>query len=351
MGAQILITGATGFIGRQLTHDLVAHGNNVRALVRDDRKARKLFGTDVELSLGDVTDPAAVNRACRGIDVIYHIAGTYRFGLRHHRELWQVNVDGAENIFRSAFSAGVAKVVHLSSGGLLSKNSGAPTYSPLLDENDYPIAPPSFSPYKFSKWHSEQRALAWAHKGLPVVIASTTCPIGTGDEAPTPTGRMIHDFLQRKFPFYCHTSLNFIDVRDLSQGLQAAAHRGEKGRRYLICQENLWLKEFLDLLSEETGLPAPAWCLPHWAIQLAGYGGEVVDLLNPHSTGARICLETAFQSQKKNFFNNAVTRHDLDWKPLWSIRDSIRQAVAWYLQNAEIEIPLRATPRLESSIR
>lgn len=351
MPAPILITGATGFIGRQLTRDLIIGGLHVRVLVRDERKARKLFGKNVEISLGDLNNAPSVARACREVEVVYHIAGLYRFGMRHRRELWRINVEGTENVLRGAATAGVGKVVHLSSGGLLRKHPSAPSYSTLLNENDYPIKAPSFSPYKFSKWHSEQRALFWAQKGLPVVIASTTCPIGSGDEAPTPTGQMVRDFLGQGFPFYCHTALNFIDVRDLSQGLQAVGCKGQKGRRYLLCNENLWLKQFLDLLSRETGLPSPRRRLPNWVIQLAGCGGEIADLLNPRSAGARVCLETALQARHARLFDNTATRQELGWKPTWSIQESIREAVAWFRNEAEIEIPLSASPQLESSIR
>lgn len=231
------------------------------------------------------------------------------------------------------------------------KHPGSPSYSTLLNESDFPIKAPALSPYKFSKWHSEQRALSWARKGLPVLIASTTCPIGSGDEAPTPTGQMVRDFLDRRFPFYCHTALNFIDVRDLSQGLQAVAHSGQKGRRYLLCNENLWLKQFLDLLSQRTGFPSPQRRLPNWVIQLAGCGGEIADLVNPLSAGARICLETALQARHAKFFDNAVTRQELGWKPVWSIQESIREAVAWFRNEAEAGLPLSASPQLESSTR
>lgn len=179
MSSQILITGATGFIGRQLTYDLVARGERVRILARSQRKAAELFGDTVEVSAGDVGDADSLAAACRGIKVVYHIAGLYRFGLRHRRELWNANVEGTENLLQAVASAGVEKMVHLSSGGVL-KKSGVSDPTAILDENDYPAKASRFCAYKSSKWHSEQRVLAWVRKGLPVAIASTTCPIGRG---------------------------------------------------------------------------------------------------------------------------------------------------------------------------
>jgi dihydroflavonol-4-reductase len=341
MSSQILITGATGFIGRQLTRDLVDRGANVRILARCPRKGRQLFGDDVEICPGDVSDPASLDAACRSIETVYHIAGMYRFGLRHQRELWRTNVEGAENLLRSASEAGVEKVVHLSSGGVLQKPAGSGDR--LIGEDDFPSRPPQFCSYKSSKWHAEQRALAWAKKGLPVVIASTTCPIGRGDETPTPTGRIIRDFIQRRFPFYCRTGLNFIGIGDLSRGLQRAAEFGRRGRRYLLTDENLWLKEFLDLLALESGMPAPRMRLPNALIGLIGCGGDAFDLLNPYSTGARVCIETAVQSRYTQFFCNRKTCAELGWKPLSSIQENIGAAVAWFRSETEIELATAAS--------
>ena len=349
MSSQILITGATGFIGRQLTRDLLERGDRVRILARSRRKARALFGDNVEASVGDLGDPASLEKACRGIEIVYHIAGTYRFGLRHRRELWRTNVEGTENLLRNAAAAGVGQVVHLSSGGVL-KKTGAPALS-LLDENDFPAQAPRFCSYKSSKWHAEQRALSWARRGLPVVIASTTCPIGRGDETPTPTGQMIRDFLQRRFPFYCRTGLNFIGIGDLSQGLQRVAESGRPGRRYLLSHENLWLKEFLDLLARETGLPAPGMCLPGAMIRLIGCAGEALDFLNPSGGSARVCLETALQAGNVQFFDNTRARDELGWKPAGSIQENIREAVAWFRHETEVEVLQAASSSVESHVQ
>lgn len=347
MSSQILITGATGFIGRRLTRDLVKKGAGVRILARNQAKAEDLFGNDVEIALGDVGDPESLATACRGVETIYNIAGIYRFGLRHQRELWRVNVEGAESLFSAAAQAGVKKVVHLSSGGVLRSRAKTDGLSPALDETDFPAQAPRFCPYKASKWHSEQRALAWARRGLSVMIASTSCPIGGGDETPTPTGQIVRDFLQRRFPFYCRTGLNFIGVGDLGEGLQRVAASGRAGERYLLTGENLWLKEFLDLLTIETEIPAPRLGLPNALIGLIGCAGEAIDYLNPRSTGARVCLETALQSGRMQFFNNTKACAELGWRPAGTIRPDVAEAVAWFRNEAEIELALAAAPSVD----
>ncbi len=345
MSAQILITGATGFIGRQLTRDLLGRGKEVRVLARNQRRARELFGEDIEIFAGDVNDVATVEAACRGVGTIYHIAGTYRFGLRHRRELWRTNVEGTENLLNAAWSARVEKMVHLSSGGVLRKRDE----TRLIDETNFPARAARFCPYKASKWHAEERVLAWTKRGLPVSIASTTCPIGSGDETPTPTGRIVRDFLLRQFPFYCRTGLNFIGVRDLSEGLQRVANAGRPGQRYLLTDENLWLKDFLQLLALETGLPAPRMWLPGPVIGVIGCGGEVFDLLARQGPSARVCVETALQARCTQFYSNAKAREELDWKPLESIQKSIGEAIAWF--RSQTDIALAPLSSVESHVR
>ena len=335
MSSQILITGATGFIGRQLTRDLAGRGLPVRILARQRRKARELFGDTVEIQPGGLDDPASLAEACRGVDVIYHIAGAYRFGLRQQRELWRTNVEGTEAILRAAAKSGAGRIVHLSSAGVLMKNGPVSKATPVT-EADFPETRPFLSAYKASKWEAEKRVLAWARRGLPVTIASTTCPIGRGDELPTPTGRIILDFVRGRFPFYCRTGLNFIGVGDLSQGLQLVAEEGRPGERYLLSDENLWLKEFLDLLARETGFSAPEICVPIPFVHLLGCGGELCDLLNLGSRNARVCLETALQSGRVQFFSNAKARRELGWQPATRLPESIREAVAWFRAEPEI---------------
>jgi dihydroflavonol-4-reductase len=320
-------------------------------LITGRSKAKTLFGDDVEIITGDLGHPESLDQACRKREVVYHIAGIYRFGLRHRQELWRVNVEGTENLLRSASAAGVSKTVHLSSASVLKKSDHAATEPTLLTETDFAPEAPRFSPYKFSKWHAEQRVLAWARKGLPVAIANATCPIGPGDETPTPTGQIIRDFLNQRFPFYCRTGLNFIGIGDLSEGLQHIAQTGQSGERYLLCHKNLWLKDLLDLLAEETGLIAPDICLPNWMIRVIGCGGEAFDLLNLRRGLARVCLETALQAEQVQFFSNTKARKTLGWQPKASIQDTIQEAIAWFRHKTPVAVPRHAPVSMESHVQ
>jgi dihydroflavonol-4-reductase len=329
MTSNILITGATGFIGRHLTRNLISEGLGVRVLARNPQKAHSLFAEKVEVSAGDLLDPASLARACAGIEIVYHIGGLYRFGLRHRRAMLETNMAGTENLLRAAAEVKVQKFVHVSSASVFWRAKNALDPCPVLDETDFPSSAPRFSSYKRSKWMAEQRVLAWVKRGLPAVIANPSCPIGSGDETPTPTGRMIQDFSRGRFPCYTRTGLNFVNVSDLGIGLQQVAKQGRVGERYLLTNENMWLKEFLDCLAELTGQAAPRVRLPNGLILAASFFGEGFDLLNARSTSARLCIETAIQANHAQFFSDAKARRELGWSPS-AIRSGARQALDWF---------------------
>ena len=129
------------------------------------------------------------------------------------------------------------------------------------------------------------------------------------------------------------------------------AESGRPGERYLLSGENLWLKDFLDLLAEETGLPAPRLKLSNGLIRLIGCGGEALDFLNPRSRSARVCLETALQAERVQFFSNGRAREELGWKPVASVRENIGEAVAWFRQETEIELAPAASSSVESHVQ
>jgi len=223
--------------------------------------------------------------------------------------------------------------------------------SGLLNEDDFPARAPRWCAYKNSKWHAEQRALAWAARGLPVMIASTTCPIGRGDEAPTPTGGMIRDFLRGRFPFSCRTGLNFIGIDDLAEGLQQVAAAGRPGERYLLSHENMWLEDFLRQLALATDRTPPAFCLPAALVRLIGALGEVADLAGSSAGSARVCLETGLQAGRRQFFSNAKAQRELGWRPARPLAEAMRDAVAWFRDETEIEFAPPAEAPVGSHVR
>ncbi len=328
----ILITGGTGFIGRHLVGQLLETGAGVRLFCRSARKAEALFGETVEIIEGDLTSVEAVQAACRGVAQVYHVAGLYRFGARHRAALWQVNVEGTRAVLDAARRAGVERVVHCSTAGILAARGR------LLTHRDLPDKPPFGCGYKISKWHAEQLALRAVASGQPVVIASPTAPIGSGDERPTPTGQMILDLMQGRFPACSRTGLNVIAVEDVARGMMAIAARGASGERYVLGHENLWLETFLARVAAHVGRPAPRAWVPWAVVAAGGVLGDLAGLLTGRG-GERLCWETAYYARQRQFFDLEPTRARIAWKAQKDLDTSIAETVAWFTSQR-----VRSTP-------
>ena len=322
--SDILVTGGTGFIGRHLVRLLVRDGRSARLLCRAPDKARRLFGEATTLTEGDLLDPASLDRACRGVKTVLNLGGLYEFGARHREALWETNVVGTNNLLAACWKARVERVVHCSTAGILTANSdtGAPPH--------LPTQPPRGCHYKKSKWHGERLAMDWFQRGLPVMIASPTAPIGPEDDRPTPTGRMIVDLLAGCFPCYSATGLNIIAVEDVAQGILAIAQGGNAGERYVLANRNMWLGEFLQLAAKTAGAEAPRLVAPWPLIALGGVLGEMWGVATGLGNG-RLCWETAYFARQRQFFDLNQCVNGLAWSPEKSIEDAVAGTVAWVL--------------------
>ena len=224
---QILITGGTGFIGRFVVRNLLERGTTVRLLCRNEFKARRLFGERVEITPGDLLDPASCQRACRGVGAAIHLGGLYRFGRRHRAAMEAANHRGTQNMLQAAWDQRVERFVHVSSCSVLESGNG------VITEENFPERIPVGQHYRRSKWLAERAALDWSRRGMSVVIVSPVAPLGAEDEEPTPTGKIVLDFLQGRFPFAARTNLNIINVGELANGILTVAERGQIGRAHV----------------------------------------------------------------------------------------------------------------------
>jgi len=324
-----LVTGGTGFIGAHVVRALLRRGRSVRCLARAFSRRRNLEGLDIEVVTGDVTDPPSLSRALAGIETVYHCAADYRLYAADPRALYASNVAGTENVLRAASDSGVRRVVHTSSVGAL----GLAADGAAADETTPVAAASMIGHYKRSKFEAERVAEKWAAKGLPVVIVNPSTPVGELDIKPTPTGKMIVDFLNRRMPAYVDTGLNLVDARDVAQGHILAAERGRTGEKYILGNRNMTLKEILDALSGLTGLPSPGLRLPHW-VPLAA---AAADTLAARMTGCvpRVPLEGVRMSRHKMFFDSGKAVRELEL-PQSPVEDALARAVAWFRENGYV---------------
>lgn len=329
---KVFLTGASGFIGGHLLRALLAAGAEVRCLVRDSSPRRNLEGLEVDVAVGDLRDADSVRRAMAGCRTVYHCAADYRLYSANPEELYESNVQGTRHVLRAAHKNGVERIVYTSSVGAL----GLTPNGSSADERTPVTLADMVGHYKRSKFLAERAAEEWAAEGLPVVIVNPSTPVGDGDLKPTATGRMILDFLNRKTPAYVDTGLNLVDVRDVADGHLLAMEKGRVGRKYILGNRNMTLREIFETLGRLTGLSAPRVRVPHWLPM----SFAAVDTAFSRLTGRipRVPLEAVRLSRYKMYFDPTRGVEELGL-PQTPVEDALARAVTWFRDNGYVEHP------------
>ncbi len=320
-----LVTGASGFLGSHVAQQLVARGDRVRVLLRPTSQPRAIEGLAVERVQGDLRDPASLARSLEGVRRVFHVAADYRLWARHPQEIYESNVTGTRNLLEAARRAGVEQFVYTSTVATI-----AVPRPELPNEGTSARLEEMIGHYKRSKFLAEQEARRAAAVGLPVIIVNPTTPVGPGDWKPTPTGRIILDFLNGRMPAYVDTGFNLVPVEDAAAGHLLAAERGRAGERYLLGGRNITFKETLDVLSSITGRPAPRLRLPHVVALAAGYADHVMSRVLGREP--QIPLEGVRIARHKMFVDCSKAERELGFIA-GSIERALERAVHWYEEN------------------
>lgn len=327
---QAFITGATGFLGSHVARVLYEQGATLRLLVRATSNLKNLQGLNAETVTGDLRDPGSLEKAMAGCDTVFHVAADYRLWVRDPQEMYRSNVEGTRALLQAARRNGVRRLVYTSSVATV----GFTSNGSLADEDSPVAVTDMIGHYKRSKFMAEQVALEAGRSGMHVVTVNPTTPVGEGDVKPTPTGRIVLDFLKRKFPAYVETGLNLVDVRECALGHLAALERGQPGQRYILGGENLTLKEILDKLGAITGLPSPRLKLPYIFAFATGVIDETITgrMLNKEP---RVTVDTVRMGKKMMFATSAKAERELGWK-IVPVNDALRRAVEWFQANGYV---------------
>jgi dihydroflavonol-4-reductase len=329
------VTGASGFIGANLVHELVARGHRVKALLRPGRYGRELEGADVERVEGDLGDRAALAPQMRGCEWCFHLAASYHLWLPDYAPMYAANVDGTRNVLEAAAEAGCARIVYTSTVGCIGLPRGRNGVVTPTDETTPVSESEMNNDYKLSKWKAELIARELAARGAPVVIVNPSAPVGPRDVKPTPTGRIIVDFLNRRLPAYVDTGLNWVHVRDVAVGHILAAEKGRVGERYILgnAEGNWTMIEALKVLAEISGLPAPKIQVPYVVALAAAHAGETLS----HLTGKapRAPLAGVRMAKHKMFFNPAKAIRELGL-PQTPPKQALEHAVEWFRQHGYV---------------
>lgn len=320
---KVFLTGATGFIGASLARELAREGCRVKALVRPGSDRRNISGLDIEIHEGDLLDSASLEAGLAGCDTLFHAAADYRLWTRDPSSMYAVNVDGTRAILTAALKKDVSRVVYTSSVGTLGNPGDG---RPGTEETPVTFAD-MVGHYKKSKFLAEREAESFLARGLPLVIVNPSTPVGARDIKPTPTGKIIVDFLNRKMPAYLDTGLNLIDVEDCARGHILAARRGRIGEKYILGNRNLTLREIFILLEEISGLPAPKVRLPYTPILLAAFVNEGLSRITGREP--MIPLAGVRMAGKLMYFNSSKAVRELGL-PQNPVEDALRKAVEWF---------------------
>jgi dihydroflavonol-4-reductase len=331
------VTGASGFIGANLVHELTARGHEVLALLRPGSDLRGLAGARYERVEGDVSEPARLKEALMGCDWCFHVAASYHLWLRDYRPMYAANVDGTRNVLEAAGAAGCSRIVYTSTVGCvgLPRPDGAGGLIP--SDESTPVSDAQMSNhYKRSKWQAEQVATQLTRAGLPVVIVNPSAPVGPRDVKPTPTGKVIVDFVNRQMPGYLDTGLNYVHVRDVAVGHILAAEKGCVGERYILgnAEGNWTLKEAFDVLERITGVPGPKFRVPYAVALGAAYVNEA--LANVTGKEPKAPLAGVRMAKYKMFFNPGKAIRDLGL-PQTPPEEAMRDAVKWFRANGYVK--------------
>jgi dihydroflavonol-4-reductase len=327
------VTGATGFVGSHVARVLAEQGADLRLLIRSSSDPRNIQGLNADCAVGDLRDLLSIEKAMAGCDAVFHVAADYRLWVRDPEQMYRANVEGTQAVLDAARKNHVRRVVYTSSVatmGFAANGHPADEDSPVSLDN-------MIGHYKRSKFMAEEIALQAGRSGMDVVVVNPSTPIGEQDIKPTPTGRIIVDFLKKKFPAYVDTGLNLVDVKECARGHVAALEKGRSGERYILGGENLTLKQILDKLAAISGLPSPRVRVPYVMALATGVVDEVV-------TGyifrrePRATIDAVRMGRKKMFVSSAKAERELGWNTV-PVDDALRRAVEWFQANGYASLP------------
>lgn len=320
------LTGASGFIGGHLARVLIKSGRSVRALLRPSSNREGVSGLDLETVVGDLRDVNSLKGKMRGCQELFHVAADYRLWARDPAEIYTSNMEGTRNILQIALEEGVERVVYTSTVGCI----GMPANNEEGDENIAVSVTKAAGPYKHSKYLAERIALEFASLGLPVIIVNPTAPIGEYDWKPTPTGKIVVDFLRKALPAYLETGLNIVDVRDVAQGHLTAMERGRSGERYILGGRNMMLREIFRTLSKISGQPAPKVRIPYAVAYAYGLTSTIAAKLTKQTPLAP--LDAVRMARKRMFVKSEKAEREIGFVA-GPVEQAFERAVQWFRNN------------------
>jgi dihydroflavonol-4-reductase len=332
-GDRVVVTGATGFIGSAVVRALLDRRANVVGLVEPATTTSNLEGLDVEQVPVDMRDREGLVNACKGARFVFHLAAMYRFWAPNPRDFYDVNVGGALNLIEAARKNDAERVIYTSTVGVIGLERAARVEP--ADETCYADVSHLFGLYKRTKYVAEHEVLRATAQGAPVTLVLPTFPLGPRDIRPTPTGKLILDFLNGRIPAFVDTTLNVVHVDDLALGHLMALERGAVGRSYILGGENMAMGTVLARLAESTGLPGPKGQVPRSVALSVGALSQLFEgkILRREPS---VSLEAARMSTTNMMFSNQRAREELGFAPRPAL-EALVDSARWFLENGYVK--------------
>ncbi len=331
-GDRVVVTGAAGFIGSAITRALLQRGVDVVATVEPGGRGANLRGLDLRRLTLDVRDRERTFEVMQGARAVFHVAAMYRFWAPDPEVFYEVNVTGSRNVVEASVAAGVERIVYTSTVGTIGLK-GSPAGRPA-DERDFARVDRLYGPYKQTKYVAEHEVLRASAEGAPVTIVMPTFPLGPRDGRPTPTGKLVLDFLNGRMPGFVDTAMNVAHVDDLAECHLLALERGRVGRSYIAGGENLAMRDLLAHLASSTGLPVPGRRFPRVLGLGAGFVSDLVEgrLLGRHPS---VPWEAARMSTTPMVFDDSRARLELGYASR-PAAEAIESSARWYVENGYV---------------
>ena len=321
-GDNVLVTGASGFVGSAVARALRERGFQVSCLVRPSSPRGNFSGLDARLVEGDMRDAASMAAAMEGQRFLFHVAADYRLWARDPEEIGRNNLLGTRTVMQAAKAAGVERIVYTSSVATLSLKQGP-------SDETRPLQPEeAIGAYKRSKVVAEREVERMvAEEALPAVIVNPSTPIGPRDGKPTPTGRIIVEAATGRMPAFVDTGLNLVHVDDVAHGHLLAFDKGRIGERYVLGGQDASLREMLATIAELVGRKAPTLALPLAPLFPLAHAAEAVAKL----TGKEpfLTADALRMSRHKMFFSSAKAEAQLGYRAR-PYRTALADAVTWF---------------------
>jgi dihydroflavonol-4-reductase len=332
-GDRVVVTGAAGFIGSAVVRALLARDVEVVALLEPGAPAANLDELDVERREVDITKERQLDGVFEGARFCFHLAAKFGFWPKDASSFYDVNVNGSRNVVRAATQEGVERTVFTSTVATL--GLWETKFGRASNEDDVADLSHLYGNYKQTKYVAEHEVLRLAAQGAPVVLVLPTMPHGPFDHRPTPSGKVVLDYLNGRMPGYVDTAMNVAHVDDLAEGHVLALERGLQGQSYICGGDNITMAQLLEILSRVTGLPGSARRFPSVFPLIAGHLSSFIegDLLGREP---RVPLEAAQMASTTMTFDDAKARREIGYTSR-PAQDALYESARWFVENGYVD--------------